>query len=409
MENKHMNNAIKKCPMCAEQIPLAAVTCEYCDAQFKVTSTGYCQNCHQVREADGNDQCKVCGNAVMDLHVESKLIEEPAQKPPPVSQTIAQTEITKTGKGRLPIGILVGILIFAVIGAVAWFGRNNLPAASILFATVTPTATQTYTPTITPVSSPTNTAEPTSDVVVPIDKMASSIPWLPLDPSALPGTIWVGFNIDKPPFNNTLVRQAFAAALDRQTLAKIAKEHSGENTTPATSFVPPETLGRNLYEKVGIPFDPDRARELLSQAGYANGTTFPIVTIYTQSTDIYVPLFNAIVQMWEENLNISINVKFVEIQSDYMDMLLNSNPPSVYRFGWYADTINDPDNFLKLFHSGSEWNISGWSNSKFDQLIEDAAQSSDPEKRQELYIAAERVLCEEEVLIIPLYHFTVVK
>ena len=62
--------------MCAEQIPLAAVTCEYCGAQFEVTSTGYCQNCHEVREADGNGQCKVCGNAVMDLRVESKFIEE---------------------------------------------------------------------------------------------------------------------------------------------------------------------------------------------------------------------------------------------------------------------------------------------------------------------------------------------
>ena len=74
--------------MCAEEIPLAAVTCEYCDAQFTVTSTGYCQNCHQVREADGNGQCKVCRNAVVDLRVESKLIEEPAQKSIPISQPI---------------------------------------------------------------------------------------------------------------------------------------------------------------------------------------------------------------------------------------------------------------------------------------------------------------------------------
>ena len=40
--------------MCAEEISLTAVTCEYCGAQFEVTSTGYCPNCHQIRETDEN-------------------------------------------------------------------------------------------------------------------------------------------------------------------------------------------------------------------------------------------------------------------------------------------------------------------------------------------------------------------
>jgi hypothetical protein len=63
-KEKQMNTDTKKCPMCAEEIPLASVTCEYCGAQFEVTSTGYCQTCHAVRDADENGQCKICGEVV---------------------------------------------------------------------------------------------------------------------------------------------------------------------------------------------------------------------------------------------------------------------------------------------------------------------------------------------------------
>jgi len=55
MENiptTHKENTTKRCPMCAEEIPLAAVTCEFCGARFKVTRAGYCQSCNRVREAD---------------------------------------------------------------------------------------------------------------------------------------------------------------------------------------------------------------------------------------------------------------------------------------------------------------------------------------------------------------------
>ena len=73
-----MNTTTKKCPMCAEEIPLAATTCEYCGSQFLVTSRGYCQACHALREADETGRCRVCGSQVVDWHIESSLKVKPA-------------------------------------------------------------------------------------------------------------------------------------------------------------------------------------------------------------------------------------------------------------------------------------------------------------------------------------------
>ena len=156
-----MKSETKKCPLCAEEIPFASVICEYCDAQFEVTSSGYCQTCHEVREADENGQCRVCDSAVVDLRVESKFVEESAQESLPVVQSVLQPEISRTGKSWLPIGILAGILILAVIVASLWFGRNSVPAISSPVVTNTPRATITSTPTFTPTAASTNTPRPT--------------------------------------------------------------------------------------------------------------------------------------------------------------------------------------------------------------------------------------------------------
>jgi oligopeptide transport system substrate-binding protein len=81
---------------------------------------------------------------------------------------------------------------------------------------------------------------------------------------------------------------------------------------------------------------------------------------------------------------------------------LSTDPPPIYRLGWGAD-FPDPDNFMNLFTSSSANNHTGWSDARYDALIARAARESDSAVRQALYDDAQRILCEEQVPIIPFF------
>jgi len=273
------------------------------------------------------------------------------------------------------------------------------PTATFTPAPPPPTATLTPTPTPLP-----------GTVVVPVDTLGNTLPWLPMDNKAVPGVNYVAFNLAIPPFNNALVRQAFAHAIDRQVIAEMAHKYRARDARPATTLTPPETLGRDLYNQVGAVFDPQKAKDLLTQAGYSDPSAFPTVTMIVNAYGDIAPgarfnMANAMVDMWQNNLGVSVQVKVVKTFKDYGDRL-RTDPPEIFWQGWAAD-VNDPDNFLRgIFHSGSQYNYGHFSNAEFDQLVDDAAIAGHPAKRQELYILAERLLCETEAALIPLYHMT---
>ncbi|MCK4490653.1 MAG: hypothetical protein KAU23_10350, partial [Anaerolineales bacterium] len=247
------------------------------------------------------------------------------------------------------------------------------------------------------------------DLVIPIDSLNNSVPWLPLDVNKRPTSCYFGFNLEKAPFNNLLVRQAFAAAVDRQVIADLANSLNFENVNPATSLTPPETLGRDLYEDVGISFDPTRAKNLLAEAGYTDLEKFPEVKLVVSSRSEATPgaysrIADAIAEMWIEHLGISVEIQVFEDNSYYFSEFLPNEKYDIYQLAWGAD-FNDPDNFLReLFHSTSRFNHGHFYDPEFDATVDNALSSNDPAERQELYIQAERILTEDIAGIIPLYH-----
>lgn len=286
---------------------------------------------------------------------------------------------------------------------------------STIEPTATPIPSEQPTSTYTPFPSSTKTPEPIQEPtsipgvqVYPVSSLANGNPWLPLQKDKRPMTVFYGFNTTKPPFNNIFVRQAFTAAVDRELIAKQATGFKFRNVTPATSITPSETLGRNLYGQVGIPFNPAKAKELLKEAGYTSSESFPEVlfVVNTRGSDApgaYSRIGDSIIDMWKTNLGIKVKIEVESDMSKYYSKI-QADDYDIYQMGWGAD-YNDPDNFLNtLFSSNSEMNYGHFRNTNFDSLVIRASKLADPSERQLLYIQAEQILTEQETAVIPLFH-----
>jgi ABC-type oligopeptide transport system substrate-binding subunit len=243
--------------------------------------------------------------------------------------------------------------------------------------------------------------------VVPLSEFSNRNPWLTRDEDDLPISVFYGFNMDKPPFDNVLVRQAFAAAIDRQVIADQALGYYFREAKPATTLTPSMILGRDLYNAVGIPFDPARAQELLRQAGYSSPADFPQVTLVVSTRGkgapgAYYQMAKTAAGMWKTHLGVEVVIEAPDLTG--WRTRVDAGDFDMYWLGWVAD-YNDPDNYLKaLFRTGVDVNWARFSDPEFDRLVVEALRVDDPLERQLLYIQAERILTEDQTAILPLFH-----
>jgi len=209
---------------------------------------------------------------------------------------------------------------------------------------------------------------------------------------------YYGFNTAKPPFNNPLVRKAFTAALDRETIVT-SIVRLGE---PARWFTRPELYASlDISDTLGIPFNVTQAREYLRQAGYDGRTKrLPGLTLGVNSHEVHEQVAETLVQMWKNTLNAEVRVVKLDWKS-YLQQL-REDAPDIFRLG-YCAYYPDAANFGSVFTSTSPDNFTRWKNPAFDQAIDAAARQVDIRQRRALYRAAEKILIEDEAVIIPLW------
>lgn len=221
-------------------------------------------------------------------------------------------------------------------------------------------------------------------------------------------TSFVGLNSGQRPFNDPRVRQAFNYALDKE---RLIETFWGGNGLPAVGILPPGMPGYT-GQMAGYPFNPDRARQLLVEAGYEmdeNGRfpTFPTLTYHTAGYDDAGSFVTALIVLWQEVLGITIEPVTIDPFA-YRDELYAGNVGHIFDSGWCAD-YPDPENFLDLlFHSQAPENLGRFANDDIDQALETARREMNQTARLADYAAIEQMIVAEAPVIFLAHDLTAV-
>ena len=198
------------------------------------------------------------------------------------------------------------------------------------------------------------------------------------------GTWFIVFNTRKAPWDSADVRRALSLALDRDALTAAVFD---EPTLPARRLTPPTILAAESNPAAGV----DEARALLAGAGFPNGEGLPPLRLTYHRTDQWDRLAAELTTVWSDALGLDVQPDVREWR-DFLDF---SNAPGdfdAYRAGWTSE-YRHPSNWLDdLWRSEVDFFRSGWANAEFDQHLDTAAASTDPEAQRTAYAAAEALL-----------------
>ncbi len=203
------------------------------------------------------------------------------------------------------------------------------------------------------------------------------------------------------PFADPLVRRAFVQSVDREA---ITREVTRLNEPVATTIIPPDSIP-GYDPPQGLPYNVDRARESLREAGWKRdggrwvheetGEPFPVVhLLYSTLGTRFRSISIVLKAMWEEKLGVQVELDGKDTKF-YRDDLRQGNF-MIARGGWFGD-YGDPTTFLELFRTGDGNNHRGYSSEYVDDLLDQAAAETDPERRFEILHECERFLFQEDV------------
>lgn len=219
-------------------------------------------------------------------------------------------------------------------------------------------------------------------------------------------TVYLGMLVDtmlpivrQSPLKILKIRQAINYAIDRQKMIKYLRNSMA--TAGTTGFIPVGMPGYDAREIKGYSYNPEKARQLLAEAGYPNGKDLPEILLTT--TVGYRDMIEYVQGQLEQ---VGINTRVEIVQSASLRELVSKNGVNFFYGSWTAD-YPDGENYLSVFYSKNKipWgpNYTGFSNKQFDCLFEQSYHEPNDQKRYALYRQMDNIIMEHAPVVILYY------
>ncbi len=213
---------------------------------------------------------------------------------------------------------------------------------------------------------------------------------------------YLALNNEKKPYDDKRVRQAMNYAIDRDEIIEAVYGSAGQ---VAKNPIPPNIWSYNDSIEP-YPYDVDKAKALLAEAGYPDGFKTEIWAMPVARP--YNPDGRKIAEIMQAQLaKINVEVEIISYEwGTYLDKC-DFGEHQAAMLGWTGDN-GDPDNFLWVLLSKPSavppaGNIAFWKNDEFTALIKEAKETADVAKRTQLYMDAQ-VIFHEEAPWVPIAH-----
>ena len=206
--------------------------------------------------------------------------------------------------------------------------------------------------------------------------------------------VWyLGINNQKKPLDDRRVRQALNYAVNKEAIVRDVLKGTG---SLSRGPVLPGTWGAETGLKP-YPYDPERARQLLAEAGYPNGFA---TTMWVPESGSGMQSPVAMATVIQSNLKaVGVNVALQTFEWGAYLAKLRTKEQELFALSWMAGN-EDPDMVMfPLLHS-SQWTPDGpnralYKNGAFDELLRQARLTTDQARRAQLYREAQRILMDD--------------
>jgi len=181
-------------------------------------------------------------------------------------------------------------------------------------------------------------------------------------------------SVDGNPFKDARVREAFNLAIDRDAIQRVVMEGL---SFPTGMITPPGVLGNTPENDAPMGFDPSRAKDLLTEAGYGDGFSIQLDCPNNRYNNDE-KICQAAVAMLAK---IGVDVKLDAIPKAQHFPKIQKRETDFYLLGWGVPTLDSHYVFSYLFDKNGSWNATGYDNARVNEITSAITSEIDIDKR----------------------------